>query len=93
MLITKVEIRPLEKPLKSFYHEGDMVVAYCTIEFDSVFVIHNIKIVEGYDNRLYVQMCKRKMKSGKSNDMFHPIDQNFRQYMKECIIDAYLNRN
>ncbi len=62
--------------------------AYVTVTFDSCFVVHNVKIIEGEES-LFIAMPSRRTKSGEYKDVAHPINAEFRSVMQKSILDAY----
>ena len=80
MQITEIRIRKaaVEGKLK----------AYVTVTFDSCFVVHNIKIVEGKSG-LFIAMPSRRTKTGMYKDIAHPITPEFRSVLQEKILSAY----
>ena len=65
MEITDVRVRKMEK-------EGKMK-AVVSITIDSVFVVHDIKVIEG-EKGLFIAMPSRKSAEGRYRDIAHPID-------------------
>jgi stage V sporulation protein G len=64
--------------------------ALVTVVFEDCFVVRNIKVIEGRDNKLFVAMPSRRMPDGRYGDIAHPITRAFRQKMETTIIGAYL---
>ncbi|PIE04048.1 MAG: transcriptional regulator [Spirochaetales bacterium] len=62
--------------------------AYVTITFDDLFVVHNLKIIEG-DNGVFIAMPSRRTKNGEYKDVAHPISTEFRTRLQEQILAAY----
>ena len=80
MTITDVRIRLIDK-------EGKMrAVASITIE--GVFVVHDIKIIEG-DKGMFIAMPSRKNPDGEYRDIAHPIDSATRAMLQELILKHY----
>ena len=80
MEITDVRVRKVR---------GDgKLKAYATVTFDHAFVIHNVKIIEG-KNGYFIAMPSRRIKSGEYKVVAHPIRSDFRNLMKEVLLDAY----
>ncbi|MCL2064508.1 MAG: SpoVG family protein [Candidatus Cloacimonetes bacterium] len=79
MIITdvKVFLRPAE-PLKAF----------ANIVIDDVFIIKNIKIIEG-KNGLFVAMPSQKNKNGEYRDIAHPLNTDTRNEIEKLILDKY----
>ena len=80
MQITELRIRKVED-------EGKLR-AYVTVTFDSCFVVHNVKIIEG-QNGLFIAMPSRKTANGEYKDVAHPISPEFRSELQKKIIDEY----
>ena len=62
--------------------------AYVTVTFDSCFVVHNVKIVEGKTG-LFIAMPSRKTSKGDYKDVAHPISPEFRAALQKKILDEY----
>ncbi|MBD5403979.1 MAG: septation regulator SpoVG [Treponema sp.] len=80
MQITELRIRKVED-------EGKLR-AYVTVTFDSCFVVHNVKIIEG-QNGLFIAMPSRKTANGEYKDVAHPISPEFRNELQTKIIEEY----
>ena len=80
MEITDIRLRLVEG-------EGK-VRGIASITLENCFVIHDIKIVEGY-NGLFVAMPSRKGPDGVYRDIAHPIELETRQRISEQIIAKY----
>lgn len=80
MKITDVRIRKLRE-------EGKMK-AVVSITFDDVFVVHDIKIIEGQSG-LFVAMPSRKVGEGDYRDIAHPINQETRAMLQNVIFAEY----
>ena len=80
MQITDVKIR------KTF-SEGPML-AIASLTFDSVFVVHDVKVIEANDRR-FIVMPSRKNADGTYRDIAHPITAEFRSAVEEAVLDAY----
>ncbi|MDR2519343.1 MAG: septation regulator SpoVG [Spirochaetaceae bacterium] len=62
--------------------------AYVTVTFDSCFVVHNIKIIEGKSG-MFIAMPSRKTRAGEYKDVAHPINPDFRADLQVRILDKY----
>ena len=80
MQVTEVRIRKVEG-------EGKLK-AYVTVTFDSCFVIHNVKIIEGKTG-LFIAMPSRKTANGEYKDVAHPISPEFRSVLQDTILSEY----
>lgn len=80
MEITDIRIRKVSS-------EGKLK-AYVTVTFDSCFVVHNVKVIEGKTG-VFIAMPSRKTRTGEYKDVAHPITPDFRSYVQGRILDAY----
>ena len=80
MNITDVRVRKIEK-------EGKMK-AVVSITIDGVFVVHDIKVIEG-DKGLFIAMPSRRGGNEEFRDIAHPINSETRDRLSEIILDAY----
>lgn len=83
MQITDVRIRkapnvPADSKLK----------AYCSVVFDGMFVVHDMRIMEGI-NGLFVAMPRRKTGEGEFKDMAHPITAEARELIQKRVLESY----
>ena len=77
MQITEIRIRKVAA-------EGKLK-AYVTVTFDSCFVIHNVKIIEGKTGH-FIAMPSRKTSTGEYKDVAHPITPEFRTELQDKIL-------
>lgn len=80
MNITDVRVRKIEK-------EGKMK-AVVSITIDGVFVVHDIKVIEG-DKGLFIAMPSRRGGNEEFRDIAHPINSETRDLLSQIILDAY----
>lgn len=80
MEITDVRVRMVAK-------EGKMK-AVVSITLDSVFVVHDIKVIEG-ERGLFIAMPSRKTQDGEYRDIAHPIDSETRERIQRIILNRY----
>jgi stage V sporulation protein G len=81
MRISEVRIkRVLESPGK--------LKAWASITFDDEFVVHNLKILEGYHG-IYVAMPSRRTSIGIFKDVAHPLKNEVRRLIQEEVLKAY----
>lgn len=64
--------------------------AVVSVTFDDMFVIHDMKIIEGAGG-LFIAMPSRKTPSGEYKDIAHPINSETRDMLQKAIMDAYEN--
>ena len=80
MNITDVHVRKITQ-------EGKMK-AVVSIKLDDVFVVHNIKVIEG-EKGLFIAMPSKKTADGEYRDIAHPINSATRELIQNKILDAY----
>ena len=80
MNITDIRVRKIDR-------EGKMR-AVASITLDDVFVVHDIKVIEG-DNGLFIAMPSRKSSDGEFRDIVHPINSETRKEMQDRILAEY----
>ena len=80
MQITDVRVRKVTK-------EGKMR-AVVSITIDDVFVVHDIKVIEG-EKGLFIAMPSRKAADGEYRDIAHPINSGTRDMIQRVILDKY----
>ena len=76
MNITDVRVRKIAK-------EGKMK-AVVSITLDNVFVVHDIKVIEG-EKGMFIAMPSKKA----YRDIAHPINSETRDHMQKVILEAY----
>ena len=62
--------------------------AYVTVTFDGVFVVHNVKSIEGKTG-LFIAMPSRRTANGEYKDVAHPISPAFRAALQDKILAEY----
>lgn len=80
MQITDVRVRKIAK-------EGKMK-AVVSITLDDVFVVHDIKVIEG-DKGLFIAMPSKKAMDGEYRDIAHPINSETRDNIQRLILERY----
>ncbi|MBQ1317938.1 MAG: septation regulator SpoVG [Lachnospiraceae bacterium] len=63
--------------------------AMASITIDGVFVVHDIKVIEG-DSGLFIAMPSRPSSDGDYRDIAHPITSATRQELQALIVAKYL---
>lgn len=82
MTITDVRVRKAVK-------DGKMK-AVVSITLDDVFVVHDIKVIEG-EKGLFIAMPSRKSADGEYRDIAHPINSETRKLIQDRILWEYEN--
>ena len=80
MQITDIRVRTVDS-------EGKMR-AVVSITIDSVFVIHDIKVIEG-EKGMFIAMPSRKAADGEYRDIAHPINSGTRERIQSTILARY----
>ena len=80
MQITDIRVRKLTK-------EGKMK-AVVSVKFDDVFVVHDIKVIDG-DKGLFIAMPSRRAGDGEYRDIAHPINSDMRDRLQSEILAKY----
>jgi stage V sporulation protein G len=80
MNITKIAIRPVDM---------NKVKALASITIDDVFVVHDLRVVEG-DRGFFVAMPSRKLPNGTHRDIAHPINTETRESIQDQVLQEYL---
>lgn len=80
MKITDVRVRKIAK-------EGKLK-AIVSITLDDVFVVHDIKVIEG-DKGLFIAMPSKKAADGEYRDIAHPINSSTRDVIQRTILEGY----
>lgn len=79
MEITDVRVKVVDK---------NKMKAVASVTFDSAFVVHDIKIIEGNDG-LFIAMPSYKAKYGEYRDIAHPINSRTRDRIQTLILEKY----
>jgi stage V sporulation protein G len=74
--------------VKIFAVSEERLKAYVSITIDDVFVVRDLKIIQG-PNGLFVAMPSKKRKDGQYRDIAHPLNQETRQMIEDAIFSAY----
>ncbi len=82
MNITDIRIRKISASGK--------MKAIVSVTFDDMFVIHDMKIIEG-SMGLFIAMPSRKTPNGEYKDIAHPINSETREMIQEIILKEYAN--
>ena len=80
MKVTDIRVRKLSSESK--------MKAAVSITIDDVFVIHDIKVIEG-DKGIFIAMPSKKGSDGEYRDIAHPINSDTRSELQTMIISAY----
>lgn len=78
--ITDIRVRKITK-------EGKMK-AVVSVTFDEIFVVHDIKVIEG-EKGLFIAMPSRRSGDGEYRDIAHPINSEMRDKLQKEILEKY----
>lgn len=81
MIISDIRIRQIDQ-------DNNRMKAVVSVTFDNVFVVHDIKVIQGKEN-LFVAMPSRKSPDGDFKDIAHPINQEMRDILTNAILNKY----
>lgn len=80
MEITNINVRKI--------CSNDKMKAVCSVTFDDMLVIHDIKVIES-ESKTFVAMPSRKNKNGQYSDVAHPINSELRTRLEKAILEEY----
>lgn len=81
MLITSFRVRKIEAPT-------NRLVAKCTITFDGMFAVSDIKVLLKEEGDFYMGMPSRKTSSGTFKDEAYPVNSEVRSALEKVLFDA-----
>ncbi len=81
MLITSFRIRKIEAPT-------NRLIAKCTLTFDNMFAVSDIKILVKEDGAYYMGMPSRKTSAGTYKDEAYPINAETRYALEKVLFAA-----
>lgn len=82
MQITDVRVRKISS------ENSNKMKAIASITIDGVFVVHDIKILEG-EKGMFIAMPSRKSSDGEFRDIAHPINTETREMLQTLILEKY----
>ena len=68
--------------------EYSRVIANFSVVFDNCFVVHDIVLVKGKD-RNHISFYSRRNKNGEYINVCHPINNEFRSYVENELLNYY----
>ena len=74
--------------VKIHHVSDDKVRAYVSVVFDHCFIVRDLKVIDG-DERLFVAMPSKRMKSGFFRDTAHPLNAETRLMVEREVLRAY----
>jgi stage V sporulation protein G len=79
MQITEVRVFPVDE---------EKLKAYASIVLDASFIVNDLKIIEG-KRGLFISMPSRRRKRGGYRDVAHPLNNETRRMIEECVLAEY----
>ena len=79
--ITDVRIKLVAK-------EYSKLKAIASFTIDEVFVVHDVKVLEG-NNGLYIKMPQKQSPNGEYRDIAHPTNTETREQISSAVLSAY----
>ena len=76
-----------DERVRRIAREGKMR-AVVSITIDNVFVVHDIKVIEG-EKGLFIAMPSKRSADGEYRDIAHPINSETRSMLEEIIFKSY----
>lgn len=80
MEITNINVRKI--------CSNDKMKAVCSVTFDDMLVVHDIKVIES-ESKTFIAMPSKKNKQGQYSDIAHPINAELRNTLEEAVLEAY----
>ena len=80
MKITEIKVYPAK--------DGGRLKAYATIVFENVFIVRDLKVIEG-EKGFFVSMPSRRRKDGTFRDIVHPLNSETRKKIEDSVICEY----
>jgi stage V sporulation protein G len=80
MEVTEVRISPAK---------GGKIRAFASVVFDDCFIVNDLRVVEGREGQVFLQMPARKTRNGQMRDIAHPLDSATRELIEKRVIDEY----
>ncbi len=81
MLVTSFRLRKIENPT-------NRLVAKCTLTFDAMLAVSDIKVLIKEDGEYYMGMPSRKTSMGTFKDEAYPVNSNVREALERIIFSA-----
>jgi len=80
--ITNVKVRVME-------NANPKMKAFVSITFDEELVVHDVRILEGNDGKLFLAFPNKPMSPGEFKDTVHPINQETRDRFTKIVVEEY----
>jgi stage V sporulation protein G len=70
-------------------NKGGKVKAFAQIVIDGSFLVGDIRVLEGKEGTVLLQMPSRRLRSGSFRDIAHPLNTETRRRVEEAILTEY----
>jgi len=70
-------------------NKGGKVRAFAQIVLDDVFLVGDIRVLEGKEGTVYVAMPSRRLRNGSFRDIAHPLNTEVRRKLDELILAEF----
>ena len=68
--------------------QKDTLRAICSVNFENLFVVHNIRLIEGKEG-MFLSFPAKIKNDGTFSDIAHPINSAFRKELTDATIKKY----
>lgn len=83
-----IEITDVQIKFSQNRDVNDKFKCFVNVVFNNVFIIRNLRIIEG-SKGFFVVMPNYKKKDGSFQDIAHPLDNEFRKLIEDKVFEAY----
>lgn len=82
--VTEVKVFPVKGQSKD-----KRLKAYATIVLNECFIVRDLKVILGNDDKLFVSMPSRRSKFGTFKDIAHPLNSEMRSEVEKKVFEEY----
>lgn len=68
--------------------DKDGLKGICSINFENLFVVHGIRLIDGRDG-MFLSFPAKVKSDGDFLDIAHPIDSTFRKILTDAVVKKY----
>ena len=80
MEITEVRISPAK---------GGKIRGFASIVIDDCFIVNDLRVMEGKEGQLYLNMPARKVRNGQLRDIAHPLNSETRRMIEDRVLEEF----
>jgi stage V sporulation protein G len=70
-------------------NKGGKVKAFAQIVIDGSFLVGDIRVLEGKEGTVFLQMPSRRLRNGSFRDVAHPLNTEARRRLEEAVLLEY----